>query len=92
MKKKTKKMALGGKLMREMSPAASMAKSLRSGEAEGILRALPLNLQNEGATTDEPALNQLLNARSRAVSRMKRGGKVRGDGIAQRGKTKGRFV
>ena len=79
MKKKTEKKALGGimlakKLGAGAIPTVAAARSIESGQPEGILQYTPVGMM------------------MRKTKGMKDGGKVRGDGIAQRGKTKGRFV
>ena len=80
MKKKTKKMALGGiaaakKLGAGAIPTVALARSLRSGEPEGILQYSPA---------------AMLMRPERKTKGMRKGGKI--DGCAMRGKTKGRFV
>lgn len=81
--RKTKKMALGGialakKLGAGAIPTVAMARSLQSGQPEGILQYSPAAM--------------LMQRPERKAKGMKKGGKVRGDGMCQRGKTKGRFV
>jgi hypothetical protein len=84
-KKPVKRKALGGLMgaaikeggIANLSPAVAVAKSLKSGRPEGMLRLSPLAMAfgRRGRSEDERG--------------MKRGGKVRGDGICQHGKTKG---
>ena len=79
MKKKTEKKALGGimlakKLGAGAIPTVAAARSIESGEPEGILKYTPMGMM------------------MRKARGMKAGGKVRGDGVCKRGKTKGRFV
>lgn len=95
--KKTKKKAKGGKLLAMLSPAAALAQSMKSGKAEGILGMGGIGAlynasqkkNKSGDDMDEPKSNMA--AKSSAAKRMKAGGKVRGDGICQRGKTKGKM-
>jgi len=99
--KKTKKKASGGKLMSMLSPAYALNKSLKSGKAEGILgmgalgalyNATRKKKKGDVETSemdDRPKSNMA--AKSSAAKPMKKGGRVRGDGICQRGKTKGRM-
>jgi hypothetical protein len=101
MKKKTQKKFDGGKLMSMLSPAYALNKSLKSGKAEGILgmgalgalyNATRKKKKGDVETSemdDRPKSNMA--AKSSAAKPMKKGGRVRGDGICQRGKTKGRM-
>jgi len=101
MKKKTQKKFNGGKLMSMLSPAYALNKSLKSGKAEGILgmgalgalyNATRKKKKGDDETSemdDRPKSNMA--AKSSAAKPMKKGGRVRGDGICQRGKTKGRM-
>lgn len=92
MKKKTQKKAKGGEILSMLSPAYALGKSLKSGKAEGILGMGALGAlynasqkkNKSGDDMDAPKSNM-------AAKRMKNGGRVRGDGICQRGKTKGRM-
>ena len=79
MKKKVEKKLLGGlmaakKLGAGAIPTVAAARSIESGQPEGILKYTPMGMM------------------MRKARGMKAGGKVRGDGVCQRGKTKGRFV
>jgi len=99
--KKTTKKASGGELMGMLSPAYALSKSLKSGKAEGILgmgalgalyNATRKKKKGDVETSemdDRPKSNMA--AKSSAAKPMKKGGRVRGDGICQRGKTKGRM-
>jgi hypothetical protein len=83
-----------------LSPAAALVKSLESGRPEGMLRLSPLAQvlgrgRGDGPTPEEEAAAAGAGGMS-AMARpdlpargMKKGGKVRGDGVCQRGKTKG---
>ena len=89
--KKTKKMALGGMLLDKMTDGAIKApigiipQMLMARERKrGAAAQMPEEAQSDMATTMQ---RPELPARG-----MKAGGKVRGDGICQRGKTKGRMV
>ena len=97
--KKTKKMKGGGKLINMLSPAAALFNTMRSGEPQGLMNLSPLAHAmargNKSAAAPEeaqamPASGMTPMARPELPVRgMKKGGKVRGDGICQRGKTKG---
>lgn len=80
---KPKKMGSGGLAM--ISPAAAMVKSLQSGEAEGLMQLSPL-AQALGGRKKKP---EEMAAPAAQPTQMAKGGKVRGDGCATRGKTKG---
>jgi len=95
MKCNTKKMKAGG-MLAMMSPAAALALSMKSGRAEGILGMGALGaLINAGRKkggaggTDSPVNSSA--ARVPTTAKMKSGGKVRGDGVCQRGRTKGKM-
>jgi hypothetical protein len=102
-KKPVKRKALGGLAaikeggIANLSPAVALAKSLKSGKPEGMLRLSPLaQLMRRGKKEDDISDKELKSdSRDRstrptlATRGMKRGGKVRGDGICQRGHTKG---
>ena len=104
-KKSAKRKALGGLMgaaikdggIANLSPAVALAKSLKSGKPEGILRLSPLaQLMRRGEKEDDSADKELKSDSKDRSTRptlatrgMKRGGKVRGDGICQRGHTKG---
>ena len=104
-KKSAKRKALGGLMgaaikdggIANLSPAVALAKSLKSGKPEGILRLSPLaQLMRRGEKEDDSADKELKSDSKDRSTRptlatrgMKRGGKVRGDGICQRGNTKG---
>ena len=77
--KKTRKMKGGGLAM--LSPALSLVQSLQSGQPEGMLRLTPLAMANGSLDKKKKAQGK--------VPKMAKGGKVRGDGVCQRGKTKG---
>jgi hypothetical protein len=100
--KKTKKMQGGGKLLNMLSPAAALVNTIRSGEPQGLMNLSPLahalsrgkrgdgaaSMPEEAAATGSSGMTAM--ARPELPTRgMKKGGKVRGDGICQRGKTKG---
>jgi len=103
-KKAVKRKALGGLAaikeggIANISPAAALVKSLESGRPEGMLRLSPLAQvlgrgRGDGAA---PMPEEAGMAATGAMQRpelptrgMKKGGKVRGDGVCQRGKTKG---
>jgi hypothetical protein len=102
-KKPVKRKALGGLAaikeggIANLSPAAALVKSIQSGRPEGMLRLSPLAqaFSRQGRGEDEAQATQSTMP-SGPVERptlptrgMKRGGKVRGDGICQRGHTKG---
>lgn len=97
--KKTKKKSGGGKLLAAISPAYALSKSLRSGKAEGILGMSPLGAIHNKSIRDAAAVDadnpksnmaaRIPMAMTRTASKMKTGGKVRGDGICRQGKTKG---
>jgi len=106
-KRKTKKMALGGLAaikeggIANFSPVAAIAKSIDSGRPEGMLRLSPLaqlagkvyrDNKSDAAPTPSTIPSGPMQRPERATKGMKRGGKVRGDGICQRGKTKGRVT
>ena len=104
-KKSAKRKALGGLMgaaikeggIANLSPAVALANSLKSGKPEGILRLSPLaQLMRRGEKEDDSADKELKSDSKDRSTRptlatrgMKRGGKVRGDGICQRGHTKG---
>jgi hypothetical protein len=105
--KKTKKMKEGGKLLNMLSPAAALFNTIRSGEPQGLMKLSPLAhalrrskrsddadpMLEKTSEADDMALATRPTRPTRGMSRgMKGGGKVRGDGICQRGRTKGRFV
>jgi hypothetical protein len=103
--KKTKKMKDGGKLLNMLSPAAALVNTIRSGEPQGLMNLSPLahalsrGQRGDGATSmpeeaqATPASGMTPMARPALPARgMKKGGKVRGDGVCQRGKTKGRMT
>ena len=104
-KKPAKRKALGGLMgaaikeggIANLSPAVAVAKSLKSGRPEGMLRLSPLAMAfgRRGRSEDEAEETQSTMP-SGPVERptlptrgMKRGGKVRGDGSCQPGNTKG---
>jgi hypothetical protein len=95
MKKTTKKKSKGGKLLSMISPAYALQKSLESGKAEGILGMGALGAAyNKNRKRDDPSSSpdtprSNMAATSAAAKPMKKGGRVRGDGCCQRGKTKG---
>jgi len=75
---KVKKMKGGGLAM--LSPAYALAKSLESGEAEGLMKLSPLaQAMSAGRKNKEKA------ASVGSVTGMKSGGKVRGGGAATKG-------
>jgi hypothetical protein len=102
-KKPVKRKALGGLAaikeggIANLSPAVALAKSLKSGKPEGMLRLSPLaQLMRRGKKEDDISDKELKSdSRDRSTRPtletrgMKRGGKMRGDGICQRGNTKG---
>ena len=102
-KKPVKRKALGGLMgaaikeggIANISPAVAIAKSLKSGRREGMLRLSPM-AQAFGRRKRDKTEETQSTMPSGPVERptlptrgMKRGGKVRGDGICQHGKTKG---
>jgi hypothetical protein len=100
--KKTKKMKEGGKLLNMLSPAAALFNTIRSGEPQGLMNLSPLaHALSRGKSGDaaSPMLEEAAAAGASGMTRtarpdlpargMKAGGKVRGDGVCQRGKTKG---
>lgn len=104
MKKPTKKMSKGGNLLSMISPAAAIVQSMKAGKPVGLANLSPLahalsrgkrgdsaSPMPEEAAAVAAGMNPM--ARPELPTRgMKAGGKVRGDGICQRGKTKGRMV
>ena len=85
-----KKMADGGLAM--LSPAASLVKSLQSGQPEGILKMSPIGMaMKAGKGKTEPTAKEKARQATSPVA-MKSGGSVRGCGCAMRGKTKGKMV
>ena len=102
-KKPVKRKALGGLAaikeggIANLSPAVAIAKSLKSGRPEGMLRLSPLAQAFGRRSRDEDETEATQSTMpSGAMERpqlptrgMKHGGKVRGDGICQRGRTKG---
>ena len=85
-KKKKKSGGLGGLAM--LSPALALAKSLQSGSPQGLLKLSPLGmLMGSDKKSDKPGVESI--ALQTPTARMAKGGKVRGDGCCQRGKTKG---
>jgi hypothetical protein len=106
MKKKTvKRKALGGLMgaaikeggIANLSPAVAMAKSLKSGRPEGMLRLSPLaqafgrrsGKRDETEETQSTMPSGPVERQTLPTRGMKRGGKVRGDGICKKGRTKG---
>jgi hypothetical protein len=100
MKKPTKKMNKGGEMLAMFSPAAALAQSLQAGKPVGLANLSPLaHAMGRGKGSDgaAPAMPEEAGmAAPGAMQRpqlptrgMKKGGKVRGDGVCQRGKTKG---
>ena len=104
-KKPVKRKALGGLMgaaikeggIANLSPAVALAKSLKSGKPEGMLRLSPLaqafgrkGRSEDGTEATQSTMPSGPVERPTLPTRgMKRGGKVRGDGICQHGKTKG---
>ena len=104
-KKPVKRKALGGIAaikeggIANISPAAALVKSLESGRPEGMLRLSPLAQvlgrgRGEGAASAMPqeagmTATGAMERPQLPTRGMKKGGKVRGDGVCQRGKTKG---
>ena len=90
MKKPVKKKALGGIMMDKMSDGAIKA-------PVGIIPQLMMASQrrnqpvsSDGMPVEAPAMDAGPMQRPELATRgMKKGGKVRGDGICQRGRTKG---
>jgi hypothetical protein len=95
--KKTKKMNKGGDLLAMISPAASLIQSMKAGKPVGLANLSPLaHLIGRGKKEDDSSDKELKSDSKDRSTRptlatrgMKRGGKVRGDGICQRGHTKG---
>ena len=105
MKKKTKKMALGGLAaikeggIANFSPVAAVAKSIESGKPEGLLRLSPAAQligkayrDNKGDAQPTPSTmpSGPMQRPERPVRGMRKGGKI--DGCAMRGKTRGRIT
>ena len=100
--KKTKRMKKGGDLLAMFSPVAAFAQTMKSGSPVGLAKLSPLaHAISSGADSstvlpeEEAKRPQRRGAMVRPalpVRGMKKGGSVRGDGICQRGKTKGRMV
>ena len=85
-----KKMADGGLAM--ISPAAALAKSLQSGQPEGILKMSPIGMaMKAGKGKVEPTAKDKARQATSPVA-MKSGGSVRGCGMAIRGKGRGKMV
>ena len=85
-----KKMADGGLAM--ISPAAALAKSLQSGQPEGILKMSPIGMaMKAGKGKVEPTAKDKARQATSPVA-MKSGGSVRGCGLAVRGKGRGKMV
>jgi hypothetical protein len=89
--KKTKKMALGGVLLDKMTngaikaPIGIIPQMIMANRRKDRAAAAPMPEEaTAGASGMAPMARPDLPARG-----MKRGGKVRGDGVCQRGKTKG---
>jgi hypothetical protein len=111
-KKPVKRKALGGLAaikeggIANISPAAALAQSIKSGRPEGMLRLSPLaqalGRSRRGGETGDVNAGDAAAAAAEAMAPatrptlpsrgMKGGGKVRGDGICQRGRTKGRMT
>lgn len=101
-KRKTKKMALGGLAaikeggIANLSPVAAVAKSIKSGKPEGMLRLSPLAqaLGRANRSDPEPTPSTMpsgpMQRPERSVKGMRKGGKI--DGCAMRGKTRGRLT
>ncbi|NIS49790.1 MAG: hypothetical protein GWN94_01525 [Phycisphaerae bacterium] len=97
MKKKTKKMALGGiaaakKLGAGAIPTVAAARSLRSGKPEGILQYTPIGMAMRGRAQSTPSTmpSGPVERPERSVKGMRKGGRI--DGCAKRGKTRGRLT
>lgn len=99
MKKKTKKMALGGiaaakKLGAGAIPTVAIARSLKSGQPEGILKAMPIAQAMRGSNNPTPTPSTMPSGPTQRPQRptrgMRKGGKI--DGCAMRGKTRGRLT
>jgi hypothetical protein len=104
-KKPVKRKALGGLMgaaikeggIANLSPAVALAKTLKSGRPEGMLRLSPLAQafgrrsrdQDETEATQSTMPSGPVERPTLPTRGMKRGGKVRGDGICKRGRTKG---
>ena len=73
----TKKMKGGGLAM--LSPAYALAKSLKSGKAEGIMKLSPLAQALSSKKKKESGMDV------GSVTGMKNGGKIRGGGAATKG-------
>ena len=81
---KPKKMSNGGLAM--ISPAAALVQSIQSGQPEGLLKLSPLAQIASAGRKKKP---EEMAASAAQPAPMAKGGKVRGDGCATRGKTKG---
>jgi hypothetical protein len=87
--KEPKKMKMGG-MLEMLSPAAAIAKSLRTGKAEGILGALPIGALHNKKRKDREGPEGPKGPTG--VTGMKAGGRVsRGDGACMKGHTKGKM-
>ena len=96
--KKTKKKADGG-MMSKISPAVSLIESLKAGKPVGLANLSPIGQllgrgRGEGAASAMPqeagmTATGAMERPQLPTRGMKKGGKVRGDGVCQRGKTKG---
>lgn len=90
MKKPVKKKSKGGKLLGMLSPAVSLAQSIKSGQPEGLLSMSPLAMMAGRRKKDEEGRGP---SGPSTPTRMKAGGKVtRGDGVCTKGHTKGKMV
>lgn len=81
---KPKKMGSGGLAM--ISPAAALVKSVQSGEPSGLLALSPLAQALSGGRKKKPEDT----AAPAQPAPMAKGGSVRGDGCATKGKTRGK--
>ena len=102
-KRPVKRKALGGLMgaaikeggIANISPAVAIAKSLKSGRPEGMLRLSPMaqafgrRKRDETEETQSTMPSGPVERPTLPTRGMKRGGKVRGDGICKKGRTKG---
>jgi hypothetical protein len=97
--KKTKKMAKGGDLLAMVSPAASLIQSMKAGKPVGLANLSPIahvlgRGRGDGAAPAMPeeagmTATGAMQRPELPTRGMKKGGKVRGDGVCKRGHTKG---
>ena len=89
--KKTKKMAKGGDVLGTLSPAYGIATGRGLFGKLGEMGLSPAGMLADASRDKKKKKGEEARAPLGAKG-MRRGGKVRGDGVCQRGKTKGRMV